>query len=84
MQDKPFLLYVAFNEPHEPIATDPRHEALYRARHPDDRSLVAYYGNVTQIDAALARVLSTLGSEGLAGSTQVWFMSDSGPARRKE
>src|SRR5690606_5007596 len=65
-RSKPFFLYVAFNEPHEPIATAPRHEALYRERHPDDPSRVAYYGNVTQMDEALGRILRALESQGLA------------------
>jgi arylsulfatase A len=82
-KSKPFFLYVTFNEPHEPIATDPRHEAHYRTRHPDDPSRVAYYGNVTQMDAALGRILQALESEGLTGNTLVWFTSDNGPARTR-
>jgi arylsulfatase A len=80
---KPFFLYVAFNEPHEPVATDPRFAALYKKNHSDDPSRVAYYGNVTQMDDALGRILRTLDREGLAGNTLVWFTSDNGPARTR-
>ena len=80
---KPFFLYVAFNEPHEPVATDPKHEALYRKRHPDDPSRVAYYGNVTQMDEAVGRIMHTLDAQGVAGNTLVWFTSDNGPARTR-
>ena len=45
---KPFFLYVCFNEPHEPIVTAPRFSGQYH--YPDDPSRVAYYGNVSQMD----------------------------------
>ncbi|MBI4622030.1 MAG: sulfatase-like hydrolase/transferase [Verrucomicrobia bacterium] len=82
-KSKPFFLYVAFNEPHEPIATDPRFQSLYQDKHPDDPSRVAYYGNVTQMDDALGRILQTLDSHDLAKDTVVWFTSDNGPARTR-
>lgn len=82
-RSKPFFLYVAFNEPHEPIATDPRFAAPYQARHPDDPSRVAYYGSVTQMDDSLGRILQTLETQGLADNTVVWFTSDNGPARTR-
>lgn len=78
---KPFFLYVALNEPHEPIATDPKFSAVYRQAHPDDPSRVAYYGNVTQMDDAVGRVMAELRRQNLVGETIVWFTSDNGPAR---
>jgi arylsulfatase A len=78
---KPFFLYVAFNEPHEPIATDPQYSARYEKAHPDDPSRVAYYGNVTQMDAAFGRIMSALEAQGLDKNTLIWFVSDNGPAR---
>jgi len=80
---KPFFLYVAFNEPHEPIATDPKFAAQYQAKHPDDPSRAAYYGNVTQMDDSLGRILQTLEAEGVAENTLIWFTSDNGPARTR-
>ncbi|MBL9200946.1 MAG: sulfatase-like hydrolase/transferase [Opitutaceae bacterium] len=80
---KPFFLYVALHEPHEPIMTDPAFAERYRARHPDDPSRVAYYGNVTQMDAAVGRILAALDSQGLAADTVVVFTSDNGPARTR-
>jgi arylsulfatase A len=82
-RDKPFFLYVAFNEPHEPIATDERFLARYREAYPDDPSRAAYYGNVTQLDHAVGMVLGALDAEGLAESTLVFFTSDNGPARSR-
>lgn len=80
---KPFFLYVAFNEPHEPVVTDPQYSARYSAKYPDDPSRAAYYGNVTQLDASVGRVLDALQAQGLADNTLVWFTSDNGPARTK-
>ena len=78
---KPFFLYVALHEPHEPVATDPRFSDLYRQRHPDDPSRAAYYGNVTQMDEAIGRILAELKRQNLVENTLVWFTSDNGPAR---
>lgn len=80
---KPFFLYVALNEPHEPIATDPQFAARYQKKYPDDPSRVAYYGNVTQMDAAVGRILAALDAQGLAENTLVWFTADNGPARTR-
>jgi arylsulfatase A len=88
-QTKPFFLYVAFNEPHETIATDPRFKALYIEKHRNDatpadyRGPLApdYFGNVTQMDDALGRILQALDDHNLARDTLVWFMSDNGPTR---
>lgn len=80
---KPFFLYVALHEPHEPIMTDPAFAERYCAKHPDDPSRVAYYGNVTQMDAAVGRILAALESQSLAADTLVWFTSDNGPARTR-
>lgn len=82
-RDKPFFMYVCFNEPHEPIATDPRFAAIYAAKHPDDPSRVAYYGNVTQMDDSIGRILAALDEQGLRDNTLVWFTSDNGPARTR-
>lgn len=78
---KPFLLYVGFHEPHEPIFTEPRFRDLYRF--PDDPSRAAYYGNVTQMDEAFGRLMAALDAEGLRDTTFVMFTSDNGPARTK-
>ncbi len=78
---KPFFLYVAFHEPHEPIRSAPEYEALYDL--PDDPSRRAYLANITQMDAAFGRLMSALDELGLSDDTLVWFTSDNGPARTK-
>jgi arylsulfatase A len=79
--EKPFFLYVAFHEPHEPIQTDPQFSKHYD--YPDDPSRTAYYGNITQMDHAFGRLLDALDELKLADDTVVWFTSDNGPARTK-
>ena len=74
---KPFFLYVCFHEPHEPIATDPKHAALYPS---DDPSYSAHHGNVTQMDAAFGRLTAALDDAELRDRTLVVFTSDNGPA----
>lgn len=82
-KSNPFFLYVAFHEPHEPIATDIDYQSPYIENHPNDPSRAAYYGNVTQMDAAMGQILDKLDSMGLAANTLIWFTSDNGPARTK-
>lgn len=74
---KPFFLYVAFHEPHEPIASDPKYAALYPH---DDPAYSAHHGNLTQMDDAFGRLMQALDEEGLSENTIVFFTSDNGPA----
>ena len=74
---KPFFLYVAFHEPHEPIATDAKYAALYPS---DDPSYSAHHGNITQMDDAFGRLMKKLDQDHLRENTLVLFTSDNGPA----
>jgi arylsulfatase A len=74
---KPFFLYVAFHEPHEPIATAERYVALYPNTPP---SQAAHHGNITQLDDAFGRLMQALDAQGLRENTLVFFTSDNGPA----
>lgn len=76
-KDKPFFLYACFHEPHEPIASAPRHTALYPS---GDPSYSAHHGNITQMDDAFGRLMRELDDQGLARKTLVFFTSDNGPA----
>jgi arylsulfatase A len=75
---KPFFLFVCFHEPHEPIATDPRFARQYDS--PDDPTLAAHHGNISQMDHAFGRLMDALDDQGLRESTLVFFTSDNGPA----
>ena len=73
---KPFVLSVWFHEPHKPIATDIKFSALYPNESERDAT---YYGNITQLDFALGKMMETLEAEGLSANTLLIFSSDNGP-----
>lgn len=76
-KNKPFFLYIAFHEPHEPIASDAKYTALYPH---EDPAYSAHHGNITQMDDAFGRLMQKLDADGLRQSTLVFFTSDNGPA----
>jgi arylsulfatase A len=77
-RNKPFFQYICFHEPHEPIRTEDRFAGVYPSQDP---SYSAYYGNITQMDDAVGRVMRALDEMNLRDSTLVLFVSDNGPAR---
>jgi arylsulfatase A len=78
-RDKPFCLFVWFHSPHEPIATGPEFTKLYADRSPKE---AAYYGNVTQLDHEVGRLLKRLDALGASDDTLVFFSSDNGPMNK--
>jgi arylsulfatase A len=76
--EKPFLLYLPFHEPHAKIVTP----AELVAQYPDlDQKSAEYFGNIQNMDAAVGRVLATLKKQGVAGNTMIFFGSDNGSYR---
>ncbi len=76
--EKPFFMFVCFQEPHEPVASAERFTRLYdQFEDPAERAL---YGNITQMDAAFGRFMAELDSLRLRENTLVFFTSDNGPA----
>jgi len=76
-RDRPFCVFVWFHSPHEPIATAEEFVGRYPDVRPRERA--DYYGNVTQMDYEVGRLLTTLDEMDLRGSTFVMFTSDNGP-----
>ena len=76
-KSKPFFLYVAFHEPHEPIATDTRFSGLYADAPPAHAD---FSGNITQFDEAVGTILRTLDEQGATANTFLYLTSDNGPA----
>jgi arylsulfatase A len=76
---KPFFLAVWFHEPHLPIETDPRFQALYPDFLQSDADRAQHHGNVTQMDDAFGRLMRRLQELGLNENTIVVFTSDNGP-----
>lgn len=83
---KPFFMYVAYHEPHEPIASDHKYAKQYDAigkpsrYDPEVTSFQAHHGNITQMDAAFGRLMSFLRKQNLDENTVILFTSDNGPA----
>jgi arylsulfatase A-like enzyme len=73
---KPMLLYVSFNAPHLPNEAPP--EAIAPYSHIGNPHRRVHAAMVSELDAAIGRVLDALGERGLPNGTLVWFMSDNG------
>jgi arylsulfatase A-like enzyme len=70
---KPFLLYVAFDNPHIPLAAPAKGIAANaQSFHP------TYAALVESLDSAVGRILKALDDQGLAQNTLVVFASDNG------
>ncbi len=75
--DRPFLLSVWTHEPHLPIESDPQYQEPYRELPNADQR--QHHGNVTQLDAAFGRLMTTLDELKLTDNTLVIFTADNGP-----
>ena len=73
---KPFALSVWVHEPHKPIATDIEFSKQYEGQTKRDKT---YFGNISQLDYALGKVMEALNKQGVADNTLVIFSSDNGP-----
>jgi arylsulfatase A-like enzyme len=72
-KDKPFLLYLAFDNPHIPLAAPAQRIAANgQSFHP------TYAALVESLDVAVGRVLKALDDQGVAKNTVVIFASDNG------
>lgn len=80
--EPPFFLFLAFHEPHEPVASPPDMVAGYKdvARNEDEAQ---YFANVENVDAAVGKLLKTLKETGKDKNTLVIFTSDNGPETLK-
>lgn len=79
---QPFFLYLAFHEPHEPVASPAELVASYRgkARNEDEAQ---YFANVENMDRAVGELLAALGRLKVEENTIVFFSSDNGPETLK-
>lgn len=76
--DKQFFLYIAFHEPHEPIESPDSLVTQYKsvARSDDEAQ---YFANVTNMDAAVGKLVAALQRLGVDQDTVIYFSSDNGP-----
>ena len=76
-RDQAFFQWVCFHEPHEPI--DSPSEWVDQYPRAKARGEALYYANVSNMDAAVGRLLEALKATGREENTFVVFTSDNGP-----
>lgn len=76
-RQQPFALFVWFHAPHEPIATGEPFVSMYSSV--EERNRAIYYGNVSQMDHEVGRLVRTLDELVPKEDTLVMFTSDNGP-----
>ncbi|MDF1862501.1 MAG: sulfatase-like hydrolase/transferase [Verrucomicrobiales bacterium] len=77
--DKAFFGYVAYHEPHEPVASPPEMVKRYEAEGTKEHDEAQYFANVENLDAATGKILDALDELGYGENTLVIFTSDNGP-----
>lgn len=77
-RDAPFLLYVAFHEPHKKVASPPELVKKYSHLPPLDAE---YFANIENMDGAVGKILETLSSDSANNNTIIIFASDNGSYR---
>lgn len=77
--DQPFFAYVAYHEPHEPVASPPEMVKNYEKRSALNHDEAQYFANVENLDAATGKILNALEELGIGDETLVIFTSDNGP-----
>lgn len=79
---QPFFVYMAFHEPHEPVASPEELVEQYMAV-TENRDQAVYFANVHNVDLAVGRVIKFLDDNKLRDDTLVVFTSDNGPETLK-
>ena len=76
--DHPFFIYLAFHEPHEPVASPPELVEKYTdvSVEPDQAQ---FFANVHNLDLAVGRLVETLNHLKVRDNTLIVFSSDNGP-----
>jgi len=76
--EQPFFMYVAFHEPHEPIASPKKLVDGYLPV-TRNRNEAQYFANVTNMDLAVGKLMAALKKQNVDSNTLVVFTSDNGP-----
>ena len=76
--DQPFFLYLAFHEPHEPVASPAELTSGYLDIAANKKE-ATYFANVENIDLAVGKVLEALKKLTIENNTLVIFTADNGP-----
>lgn len=76
--DKPYFLYLAFHESHEPVES-PDDLVAKHLNAGFEKDQAEYFANVENVDSAIGRFLDLLDKRGERENTCVVFSSDNGP-----
>ena len=76
----PFFAYITPNAPHSPLQCPENYVKLYEGAGLD-KSGMAYYGMITNIDDNVGQLLAKLQEWSLDGNTLIIFMTDNGHSR---
>ena len=76
--DQPFFMYLAFHEPHEPVASPAELTNGYLDI-ASNKKEATYFANVENIDLAVGKVLEALKELSIDNNTLVIFTADNGP-----
>lgn len=77
--EKPFFLYVAYHEPHEPVASPADLVEKYESGPARNHDEAQYFANVENLDAATGKLIDAINELGYEENTLVIFTSDNGP-----
>ena len=86
--ESPRLMYVAFHEPHGPIASPPeliekykelKNETLHL---PEGTTKAQYLANIENLDMAIGRIIDFLNETDRLDNTLILFTSDNGPVNQ--
>ncbi len=75
-EDKPWLLYLAFNAPHTPLQAP--EEWLAKVASIQDKNRRTYAAMIAAMDAEIGEVMAKLDSTGERDNTLIFFISDNG------
>ncbi len=77
--DQPFFIYLAYHEPHEPVASPADLVAKYEKVGARNKEEAEYFANVENLDAATGSLIDTIDRLGYRDDTLIIFTSDNGP-----
>ncbi len=76
--DQPFFVYLAFHEPHEPVASPPDLVEQYK-NVTFELDQAQYYANVHNVDLAVGKLVKALEKLKVRDNTLIVFTADNGP-----
>ncbi|AQQ71017.1 Arylsulfatase [Limihaloglobus sulfuriphilus] len=77
-KEKPFLMQLWFNDPHNPYYPTNEHLKAY-PKMPANDKMTKYWAIITEMDKQIGRILDKVEQDGISRNTYIIFSSDNGP-----